>query len=191
VNIVNDACSSGNSTLIARGRLRAPQLTAEDSGARTIFAIEIDRAHAQWRFHLTVLLQRRSNMAASALRDRRILVVEDEYLVAMSLRDVLESVGSVVVGPVPSVEMALETIASEPQIDAAILDINLGGVKAYPVADMLLARSIPFIFTSGYEEHVLRARYPKIRNCQKPCPFPKMEEALAAAMSTRKRSGGP
>jgi CheY-like chemotaxis protein len=122
-------------------------------------------------------------MANSPLRDRRILIVEDEYLIAMSLQDALENAGSVVVGPVPSVDKAIKTIESEPHIDAAILDVNLGGVLAYPVADMLIARKIPFVFTSGYEDNVLRSRYAQIKNCPKPYMFQAMEEALVEAMS--------
>jgi CheY-like chemotaxis protein len=121
-------------------------------------------------------------MASSALRDRRILIVEDEYLIAVTLSDQLEGVGSIVVGPVPSVERAIEAIESEPEIDAAILDINLGGVMAYPIADALLARNIPFVFTSGYEDDVLRTRYPQVRNCLKPYLFSEMEKALANAL---------
>ena len=93
-------------------------------------------------------------MAVSSLCDRRILVVEDEYLIAFTLSDRLEGVGSIVVGPVPSVERAIKTVESNPEIDAAILDVNLGGAKAYPVADALLAGNIPFVFASGYEETV-------------------------------------
>ena len=122
-------------------------------------------------------------MANSPLHDRRILVVEDEYLIAMSLADALENAGSVVVGPVPSVDKAIQTIDSEPDIDAAVLDVNLGGMLAYPVADMLIARKIPFVFTSGYEDNVLRNRYSQIRNCPKPYLFQAMEEALVEAMS--------
>ena len=122
-------------------------------------------------------------MASSALQDRRILVVEDEYLIAMSLADGLEGVGSIVVGPVPSVEKAISKIESEPHIDAAVLDVNLGGVLAFPVADMLLARKIPFIFTSGYEDNVLRTRYSNVKTCTKPYLFAAMEEALLEAMS--------
>ena len=122
-------------------------------------------------------------MASSPLRDRRILVVEDEYLIAMSLQDALENAGSVVVGPVPSVDKAIQKIESEPDIDAAVLDVNLGGLLAYPVADMLIARKIPFVFTSGYEDNVLRSRYAQIKNCPKPYLFQAMEEALVEAMS--------
>jgi CheY-like chemotaxis protein len=122
-------------------------------------------------------------MGSSPLRDRRILVVEDEYLIAMSLQDALENAGSIVVGPVPSVEKAIKTIELDPHIDAAVLDVNLGGVLAYPVADMLIARKIPFVFTSGYEDNVLRNRYAQVKNCPKPYLFRAMEEALVEAMS--------
>jgi CheY-like chemotaxis protein len=122
-------------------------------------------------------------MAGSALRDRRILVVEDEYLIATTLSDQLEGVGSIVVGPVASVERAIKALEANPAIDAAILDVNLGGEMAYPVADELLARNIPFVFTSGYEGGALHKRYPKIRNCPKPYLFPDMERALSSALS--------
>ena len=122
-------------------------------------------------------------MTSSALRDRRILVVEDEYLIATSLVDALENAGSVVVGPVPSVDKAIKTIELDPHIDAAVVDVNLGGVLAYPIADMLNARKIPFVFTSGYEDNVLRNRYAQVKNCPKPYLFRAMEEALVEAMS--------
>jgi CheY-like chemotaxis protein len=122
-------------------------------------------------------------MASSPLRDRRILVVEDEYLIAMSLQDALENAGSVVVGPVPSVDKAIKTIELDPHIDAAVVDVNLGGVLAFAVADMLIARKIPFVFTSGYEDNVLRERYSQVKNCPKPYLFRAMEEALVEAMS--------
>jgi CheY-like chemotaxis protein len=122
-------------------------------------------------------------LANSALRDRRILIVEDEYLIALSLADGLESVGSVIVGPAPSVDKAIRHIESEPHIDVAVLDVNLGGERSFAVADMLVARKIPFIFTSGYEDDVLKTRYPQVKNCLKPYQFRSMEEALVEAMS--------
>ena len=122
-------------------------------------------------------------MAGSPLRDRRILVVEDEYLIAMSLQDALENAGqSWWVRFRPS-KRRFKTIDSEAQIDAAVLDVNLGGVLAYPVADKLIARKIPFVFTSGYEDNVLRTRYSQVKNCPKPYLFRAMEEALVEAMS--------
>jgi CheY-like chemotaxis protein len=123
-------------------------------------------------------------MTSSALRDRRILIVEDAYLIAVTLSDALEAAGSVIVGPVPSVDKAIKKIESESQIDAAVVDVNLGGELAYPVADTLLARHIPFVFTSGYEDRVLSTRYPHITNCLKPYLVVKVEEALASALSS-------
>jgi DNA-binding response OmpR family regulator len=122
-------------------------------------------------------------MANSPLRDRRILIVEDEYLIAMSLQDALESAGSFVLGPAPSVDKAIKTIESEDHIDAAVLDVNLGGALAYSVADKLIARKIPFVFTSGYDDNVLRIRYAHVKNCPKPYLFRVIEEALLEAMS--------
>jgi CheY-like chemotaxis protein len=122
-------------------------------------------------------------MASSPLRDRRILIVEDEYLIAINLQDGLENIGSVVLGPVPSVEKAIRKIEGEQHIDAAVLDVNLGGALAYPVADMLVARKIPFVFTSGYEDTALRSRYSGVKNCPKPYLFQAIEEALVEAMS--------
>ena len=122
-------------------------------------------------------------MARPGLRDRRILVVEDEYLVAMSLAEALQDAGSIVLGPVPSVDKAIKTIESEPHIDGAVVDVNLGGMLAYPVADLLIAKKIPFVFTSGYEDNLLRERYSQVKNCPKPYLFQAMEEALVEAMS--------
>ena len=122
-------------------------------------------------------------MARPSLRDRRILIVEDEYLVAMSLAEALQDAGSIVLGPVPSVDKAITKIESEPHIDGAVVDVNLGGVLAYPVADLLIARKIPFVFTSGYEDNLLRDRYSQAKNCAKPYLFAAMEEALVEAMS--------
>jgi hypothetical protein len=84
---------------------------------------------------------------------------------------------------VPSIEEAIRLIESNRKIDAAILDVNLGGAMAYPVADVLLSRNVPFIFASGYEDSHVRNRYPQVTNCQKPYLFPQMEKILASALS--------
>src|SRR4028118_220513 len=88
--------------------------------------------------------------ALSSIKGRRILVVEDEYMLAEDLREELESQGALVMGPVACVADALELLRSGPAPDMAILDINLGGEMAYPVADALRARDIAFIFATGY-----------------------------------------
>jgi two-component system, response regulator PdtaR len=87
-----------------------------------------------------------------------LMVVEDEYLVAMSIEMVLQGAGYAIVGPIPSVEEALEAVAGQPA-DLALLDVNLAGHRVYPVADALLSQQIPFIFLTGCEGADLPPRF--------------------------------
>ena len=85
-------------------------------------------------------------------RRKRILVVEDESLVAMLLEDMLVDLGFAVVGPALTLQRALDLLETEP-VDAAILDVNLGSCRSYPVAEKIAAMGIPFLFASGYDAH--------------------------------------
>ena len=85
------------------------------------------------------------------LSGRRILVVEDEVLLAMDLEDALASHGAEVLGPVSSIAQALALLADE-RPDAVTLDMNLGGASSLPVADDLVERKIPFVVVSGYSD---------------------------------------
>ncbi len=80
---------------------------------------------------------------------KRILVVEDEFLIALDITGALEQSGLVVIGPLASVRDALLTIERE-SVDGALLDANLGGKSVGQVADALSARGVPFAFVSGY-----------------------------------------
>lgn len=86
-----------------------------------------------------------------ALRDQRVLVVEDEAVVAMELTRVLTAAGAKVVGPVGTIEEALLLLDDQP-IDRALLDVNLGGRLITPVARALTRRRIPFVYLTGYQE---------------------------------------
>lgn len=100
---------------------------------------------------------------------RRILVVEDEYILAMEIGNSLLALGAIVLGPmgrVPDVLAFLET--AEPAPDAAILDVNLVGEMVYPVADALITRGIPFVFTTGYDRSALVAAYADFARFEKP-----------------------
>ena len=88
-------------------------------------------------------------MAAGAHR-WRVLIVEDDLLIGMMLQDMLEELACEPVGPAGSVAVALTLIDRDAQLDAAVLDCNLRGEKVWPVADALSARSIPFLFSTGY-----------------------------------------
>ncbi len=80
---------------------------------------------------------------------KRVLVVEDEALVALLLEDLLIEVGCTPVGSYGSVAKAMEAVGNE-TFDLAVLDVNLNGEKAYPIADALAERHIPFVFVSCY-----------------------------------------
>lgn len=104
----------------------------------------------------------------SWLRGRRVLVVEDEYLLAEDLRQDLEDQGADVLGPVPSVAEALELLRQDPAPDLAVLDINLQGGKVYPVADALRAKAIPFLFATGYDAQAIPPAYADVPRTEKP-----------------------
>ena len=107
---------------------------------------------------------------------KRILVVEDEPLVGMLLEDMLSELGHAVVGLAATVEQGLALAQSAP-LDAAILDVNLGGSRSFPIADALRARAIPFLFATGYgsADDVIGRGAEVVRK-----PFE--DEALAAAL---------
>lgn len=94
-------------------------------------------------------------MTRDAVAGRRVLVVEDEALIALEIESSLLALGVDVVGPTGSLATAMK-LADDPTLDAAILDVNIrGGQKVYPVAELLAARGIPFILASGYGDWVL------------------------------------
>jgi two-component sensor histidine kinase/DNA-binding response OmpR family regulator len=98
---------------------------------------------------------------------RRVLLVEDEALVAMMIQECLTESGHSVIGPISRAGDALQA-AKEIDYDAAILDINLGDGMAYPVADILAARGVPFVFVTGYEADTIDERFSHVPILQKP-----------------------
>jgi len=118
--------------------------------------------------------------AAAKAGPERILVVEDEAIVAMLLEDMLAELGYEVVGPVTRLDRALD-LARGAAIDAAVLDVNINGRDTYAVADALCAREIPFIFATGYGARELAERFRGRPVTQKPFQRDDLERALDAA----------
>lgn len=108
---------------------------------------------------------------------QRILIVEDETMIAMGLEALFESAGYAVVGPFGRIEQALAAARDSP-IDAALLDVNLRGDLVFPVADVLRARNIPFAFLTGYGPDSLPPRYLKSRVFSKPVQGAKLVAAV-------------
>jgi CheY-like chemotaxis protein len=102
------------------------------------------------------------------LKGKRILIVEDEFLVAELLLQSLEQCGAEVVGPAATLHQGMTMAANEEKLDCAVLDINLRGNSSYPIADILRRRGIPFLFATGYDSRVIPERYGHIRRCEKP-----------------------
>lgn len=113
------------------------------------------------------------------LTGQRILVVEDEYFLASDMAAALRKLGAEVVGPVPTKDKALALLGSDQKIDAAVLDINLKGQLVFPVADALIARGVPFVFTTGYDQKAIPPAYQSIRRWEKPFDPRELVRALA------------
>jgi CheY-like chemotaxis protein len=106
-------------------------------------------------------------MSGRNLIGLRVLVVEDEMLVSLQIEDVLIDEGCVIVGPYDHVAGALAAARAE-ALDLAVLDVNLRGVKVFPVAEALGERNIPFVLLSGYGRSAAPAAHPEWRVCSKP-----------------------
>lgn len=116
-----------------------------------------------------------------ALRGLRVLVVEDEYLIACQEADLLGECGCVVVGPVPSLDEANE-LAERQRFDVALLDINLADENVFPFAELLARQHIPFAFVTGFSPRVVPrslSGYPLIR---KPFSTDSLIAAIQAAL---------
>ena len=105
--------------------------------------------------------------ASPANSKRRVLVVEDEMLIGMLLEDMLTDMGHEVAALVPRLKDALAAVERE-SFDLAVLDVHLHGESAFPVADALIAKGIPFIFATGYGERGLPDSYRGRPVLQKP-----------------------
>lgn len=124
------------------------------------------------------------------LKGKRILVVEDEALIAVMVEDMLSEMGCSVVGPAATIAQALE-LAQASDVDGAVLDVNVRGERIDPVADVLAARGVPMLFATGYGEVRLASGAPATV-IDKPYTQEKLARGLAAAMGTAplRRSAG-
>ncbi len=116
---------------------------------------------------------------------RRVLVVEDEMMIAMMVEDMLTDLGHEVVGVAPNLKQAL-ALAASAQIDVAVLDINLGGgERSFPVAQLLRDRGVPFLFATGYGTLGLEAPFQDTVTLKKPFQISDLGKAVEAVTATR------
>lgn len=113
----------------------------------------------------------------SALGGRRVLLVEDESLIAMMAEDMLLDLGCEVVVAM-RLDKALAYVRSQ-RFDLAVVDVNLGDARSYPIADLLFASSTPFLFATGYSQAGLEPAYRNVPVIQKPYQAAQMEHLLS------------
>ena len=112
----------------------------------------------------------------------RVLFVEDEAAVSLLIEDMLLDLGVEVVGPAATIGAAM-TLAQGAELDAAVLDLNVGGAMTFPVADLLLERGTPLIFATGYDPSVVPQRFRSTPLLQKPFSMSAFEDVLRAALA--------
>lgn len=104
----------------------------------------------------------------TSFKGRAILVVEDEYLIALDIAQMLRERGAEVVGPVARLEDAIALVHKGTCIDGAVLDINLRGKKIYPLAEVLRNAGIPFVFATGYDLAAEGSTFADVARLEKP-----------------------
>jgi DNA-binding response OmpR family regulator len=121
-------------------------------------------------------------MTHAPLNNCRILVVEDEYLLADELHMELERAGATVIGPVAGLADAIALIEATQRIDGAVLDANLKGEMVFPAAEQLQDRNIAILFVSGYDAMVIPSRFTDTPRCEKPIAVRRIIDALVKAL---------
>nr|WP_303706180.1 response regulator [Brevundimonas naejangsanensis] len=117
---------------------------------------------------------------------RRVLIVEDESLVAMLLETILADLGCDVVGPESNIEDGLNVASGTTPLDAALLDVNVAGREIFPVAEALKARGVPFVFSTGYGEAGLPEHWRGNPTVQKPFTEGAIRDALMTALNMQR-----
>ena len=118
----------------------------------------------------------------SPLADLRILVVEDEVFIALEIEERLQRLGCEIVGPVGRLERALE-LARSTALDGALLDVNVKGGLVYPVAEELLAREVPVVFSTGYAPNTLPPVFRGLPCLRKPFGVGQLETVAQEAFA--------
>jgi CheY-like chemotaxis protein len=124
------------------------------------------------------------------LNGLRVLIVEDEPLVAILLEDMLGEFGCEIAGPAYSLEEAVAAARSEERIDVAILDVNLRGAPVYPVAEVLVERNVRFVFASGYGTEGVDEKWRDWLSLPKPFTAHDVVRVLLAALDAPSPGAG-
>jgi DNA-binding response OmpR family regulator len=114
-------------------------------------------------------------------RSLRVLIVEDEMMIALLIEDMLADLGHQAAALAMRLPAALEQ-AKSAEIDFAILDVNLDGQSSFPVADVLSARGVPFVFATGYGSAGVPGDYAACKVIKKPFEIDELKRAIESAV---------
>jgi len=124
-------------------------------------------------------------VSSGPLTGRRILVVEDEYFLADDIVRALEALGARIAGPFGELKDATRMLDDDGAIDAAIIDVNLWSEMVFPLARMLKARQIPFIFTTGFDRGSIDAEFQDVNVWEKPLDLTAMIREVTKLIRSR------
>jgi DNA-binding response OmpR family regulator len=116
----------------------------------------------------------------SPLSGRRVLVVEDEYFLADDIVRALTALGAQIIGPYGDIDEANDAVDRDIAIDAAIMDVNLRDELVFPLARILRARKVPFVFTTGYDPSSVDAEFQDVQFWAKPLDVTALTRELTA-----------
>ena len=119
------------------------------------------------------------------LSGRRVLVVEDEYFLAEDIVQILKEMGARIIGPVGELEEATNLVNADAAIDAAVVDVNLRNELAFPLARILRARKVPFVFTTGYDCGSIEQEFQDVQLWEKPLDLAAMALDLVDLIDAR------
>lgn len=159
-------------------------------GLEAVFVLPLETIRAKPDHPRRSGSQNRSPLSGdtTVLRGKRILIVEDEHLVAQETAEALQGAGCSVSGPMPDLDRALQSAEAE-EIDAAVLDVNLNGERVWPVAAALRSRDIPFVFATGYSGIVEPPQtFRSVPWIEKPMQPEQLLSVLAGLFETEVRS---
>ena len=126
---------------------------------------------------------------SARLEDVRVLVVEDEFYIADDLRRCLTDAGATVIGPEPTLQRALDAVDAG-GFDCAVLDLNLHGASAAPIADRLADLGIPFAIATGYGSAAVPERFNHTPRCEKPFDPARLVQLLSRLVAERAAPAG-
>lgn len=121
--------------------------------------------------------------ATPSLSGRRVLVLEDEAMVSLLIEDMIEDFGAELAGSFSRLDAAMAAVRAQLQVDVALLDVNVAGERSFPLAELLKAQGVPFVFTTGYDRSGLPEAWRDERSLRKPFLQEDVRRALVSALN--------